>query len=85
MPPSTPKSSTPKSTKQKKAEKCPEKPHGMARVQRTMLPILQILTNRVKDIMFMCARSPAHHVVHGRKTLQMHGFPIQTWENFNVP
>ena len=21
------------------------------------------------------------HVTHGHKTLQMHGFPIQTWEN----
>jgi hypothetical protein len=27
----------------------------------------------------MYARSPAHHVARGRKTLQMHDFPMQTW------
>ena len=35
------------------------------------------------------ARDHAHHVTRGRKTLQMHGFPIQTYgkiskcHNFN--
>ena len=36
------------------------------------------LTNLVKVVAFMCTKSPAHHVVCGQKTLQMHGFPVQT-------
>ena len=32
----------------------------------------------VKIVTFMYARSHAPHVARGRKTLQMHGFPIQT-------
>jgi hypothetical protein len=38
-----------------------------------------ILRKSVKVIKLMCARSPAHHVARGRKTLQTHGFPIQSY------
>ena len=31
--------------------------------------------------MFMCAQGPTPHVVCGQETLQMHGFPIQTYLN----
>ena len=43
----------------------------------------------VKVIMLMCSRGSISHVVCGQKTLQMHGFHIQTYEktlkchNFN--
>ena len=43
------------------------------------LLILRFWANQVKVITFMCAQSPAPHIVCGRKTLQMHGFPIQMY------
>ena len=33
-------------------------------------------------VKFMCARGLAPHVA--REILQMHGFSMQTWENFSV-
>ena len=34
---------------------------------------------------YVHVRSPAPHVPRWQKTLQMHGFPVQTWENFKGP
>ena len=55
---------------------CIVEPHNASRQA-----IVQFWPNLVKDVMFMRARSP---VARGQKTLQMHGFPIQTWGIFKV-
>ena len=47
-------------------------------------PIVQLCANRVMVVTFIHTRGHAHHVEHGRKMLQMHGFLIQTWENVKV-
>ena len=36
----------------------------------------QFWANQVMVVMFICARGHAPYVARGRKTLQMHGFPI---------
>ena len=50
---------------------------------------MQFCANPVMVVTFIRTRGHAHHVERGRKTLQMHGFPIQTYgktlkcNNFN--
>ena len=51
-------------------------------------PIVQFCANWVVVVTFIRMRVHAHHIERRHKTLQMHGFPIQTWKtlkcnNFN--
>ena len=66
-------------TKQKKIVQKP--PHSSAGsiVEPYNATKLQFWPKWVKVVMFMHMRSHASHVARGRKTLQMHGFPLQTY------
>ena len=45
-------------------------------------PKLQFWPKWVKVVMLLCGSNHTPHIARGWKTLQMHGFPIQTWEIF---
>ena len=51
-------------------------------IQCKQAPYTPILITLDKVVTSMCAHGPTHQVACGRKTLQMHGFPMQTYGSF---